>query len=163
MPENVTAPPGRESYDTQREKSLYNYLSPYRPYTPIDYVDNNVEHITTPFSCFQREKKPPEIFAFKKKGYHVARSMMKAINRGVITGGVTYYQYIHGILLNNDGTLSKSLLHYHLIFNTSKKWLRHSNTSRSYGSNTQGGVQGIHEQGDSILRRGKKLEPNGKK
>ena len=46
--------------------------------------------------------------------------MMKAINRGVITGGVTYYQYIHGILLNNDGTLSKSLLHYHLIFNNSK-------------------------------------------
>ena len=33
-----------------------------------------------------------------------------------------YYgnQYIHGMMFNNDGNLSNSLPHYHLIFNTSK-------------------------------------------
>ena len=46
---------------------------------------------------------------------------MKDIITGVINmGGVLYYQYLHGMMLNQDGTLSNALTHCHFIFKASK-------------------------------------------
>ena len=45
---------------------------------------------------------------------------MNAIMKGVITTvGVPDYQKIHGMMLNQDGTLSNYLPHFSFIFNYS--------------------------------------------
>ena len=48
--------------------------------------------------------------------------MMKDVLIGVLSmGGVQYYQYIHGLMLNQDGTLSNALPHCHFTFKASKR------------------------------------------
>ena len=49
--------------------------------------------------------------------------MMKDILADVLTkGGVTYYQYIHDLILNQDGTLSNDLPHCPFSFKASKNF-----------------------------------------
>ena len=56
----------------------------------------------------------------KNCGYRVARRTMKAVITGVLTvGGVPYYQYIYGLMLNQGGTLSNDLPHCQFTFKAS--------------------------------------------
>ena len=65
-----------------------------------------MEQSPTPVRGSQRDRIPQEIFPFDKNhGYYVSRSTNKAILTCVLTmGGLVYYQYHHGMVLNTDGT-----------------------------------------------------------
>ena len=51
------------------------------------------------------------MFAFDKAhGYHVAKRMMKALLVGAcLMGGLSDAQYLHGLMINEDGTLENIL------------------------------------------------------
>ena len=112
-----------ESSDTHKEAILVYLLSNLRPYSPLVSVDHNVKQIPTPVRRYQIYRKPPKIFTFEiNNGYHVARRKMKSILTGVITtGGVKYYQYLHGRMLNQDDTLFNALPNCQFAFKDSKK------------------------------------------
>ena len=71
----------------------------------------------------QRERKAPDKFTFDKAhGYNAAKRMMKTLILSACTmTGVSDSQYLHGLMLNEYGTLNNLLPHFGYTFKANKK------------------------------------------
>ena len=120
-------PPIRDENGYQRVELVRTCQQPTF-HEPLDEqqvnILNKVEEVETKPLCYSKnDRKEPQRFKFDMAhGYNVAKSNMKDILlQKCSVYGLSDAQYLHGILLNENGTFNNVLTHCSYCFKASKK------------------------------------------